>query len=224
MGSSKPAYSISSHAGPIHCLLRSPFYSHIIMSVGGWSLSIWKEGESEILQTSRSPVKFTAASWSLTRPGVFFIGRDDGNIDVWDLMDRSHEPSMSQNISSSAITSLEPYKVSSKQVLLGVGDNSGTLHILEIPWSLRQASANELTAMSSYFDRECSRIDYYKERDANRKEGVVDSGPQIPGALETDEEEEERLKKSYNDYLKLEKDFLVKLGMKKEDDPVNLVH
>ena len=33
--SSKPAYCISSHAGPIHCLLRSPFYSHILMSVGG---------------------------------------------------------------------------------------------------------------------------------------------------------------------------------------------
>ena len=49
---------------------------------------------------------------------VFYIGKEDGNIDVWDLMDRSHEPSMSQNISSSAITSLVPYRVSSKQVKL----------------------------------------------------------------------------------------------------------
>ena len=49
---------------------------------------------------------------------MFYIGKEDGNIDVWDLMDRSHEPSMSQNISSSAITSLVPYRVSSKQVKL----------------------------------------------------------------------------------------------------------
>ncbi|XP_063681640.1 dynein axonemal intermediate chain 3-like [Bolinopsis microptera] len=221
--SSKPVYAISTHAGPVHCLLRSPFYNHIFMSVGGWSWSIWKEGESEILQTSRSNVKYTAASWSLTRPGVFYIGKEDGNIDVWDLMDRSHEPSMSQNISSSAVTSLVPYRVSSKQVLLGVGDNFGTLHILEVPWSLRQASPNELHAMSSYFDRECSRIDYYKERDMNRGTAVVDSAPQIPTALETAEEEEERLKKSFNNYLNMEKEFLVKLGLRKEDDPVQLL-
>jgi len=222
--SARPQYAISSHAGPIHCLLRSPFFNHIIMSVGGWSVSIWKEGESEILQTSRSPVKFTAATWSLTRPAVFFVGRADGNVDVWDLMDRSHMPSMSQNISSSAITSLEPYKVSSKQVLLGVGDDSGTLHILEIPWSLRQASPNEQTNMSSFFDRECQRIEYYKERDANR--GAPPADGDSPNPLqepETDEQEDERLKLSYNNYLKMEKDILVKLGMKKEDEPLVLM-
>lgn len=186
-------------------------------------MSIWKEGESEILQTSRSSVKYSAAAWSLTRPGVFYIGREDGNIDVWDLMDRSHEPSMSQNISSSAITSLVPYKVSSKQSLLGVGDDFGTLHILEVPWSLRQASQNELNAMSLYFERESSRLEYYKDRDATRGDAVAASAPQIPGILETDEEEEERLKKNFNNYLVMEKEFLVKLGLKKEDDPVQLV-
>ena len=34
--SSKPQYAISTHAGPVHCLHRSPFYNHIIMSVGGY--------------------------------------------------------------------------------------------------------------------------------------------------------------------------------------------
>ena len=137
--------------------------------------------------------------------------------------------------------------------------------------------------MAAYFDRECSRIDYYKvrtanvspaspqglqqtypclvcgeevppipvpamwfvspptlpllpstlphpytpplqDRDANRTQGGGDTGPTIPGVLETDEEEEERLKKSYNNYLNLEKDFLVKLGLKNQDDPVALLH
>ena len=48
------------------------------------------------------------------------------------------------------------------QSLLGVGDDFGTLHILEVPWSLRQPSPNELNAMSLYFERESSRLDYYK--------------------------------------------------------------
>ena len=63
-----------------------------------------------------------------------------------------------------------------------------------------------------------------QDRDANRKTEVVDSAPQIPTALETSEEEEERLKKSFNNYLTMEKEFLVKLGLRKEDDPVELVH
>lgn len=32
-----------------------------------------------------------------------------------------------------------------KQHLLAVGDNAGTLHILEIPWSLRQPTPNEVS-------------------------------------------------------------------------------
>lgn len=35
-----------------------------------------------------------------------------------------------------------------KQHLLAVGDNAGTLHILEIPWSLRQPTPNEVSALS----------------------------------------------------------------------------
>jgi hypothetical protein len=31
-----------------------------------------------------------------------------------------------------------------KQQLLGIGDDTGTLHILEVPWSLRQAVPNEV--------------------------------------------------------------------------------
>ena len=34
--------------------------------------------------------------------------------------------------------------VAAKQHLLAVGDHAGTLHILEIPWSLRQPTANEV--------------------------------------------------------------------------------
>ena len=44
----------------------------------------------------------------LTRPfaGVLYLGRADGVLEVWDLLDRSHEPSMTANPTSSAITSL----------------------------------------------------------------------------------------------------------------------
>ena len=31
---------------------------------------LWKEGEPEILQCTRSPIKLTSACWSPSRPGV----------------------------------------------------------------------------------------------------------------------------------------------------------
>ena len=54
--------------------------------------------------------------------------------------------------------------VTDKQHLLAVGDNSGTLHILEIPWSLRQPTPNELQGVANYFDREVKRRGFVVER------------------------------------------------------------
>ena len=40
---------------------------------------------------------------------------------------------------------------------MAVGDTAGTLHILEIPWSLRTPTANEFQSMTNYFEREVKR-------------------------------------------------------------------
>jgi hypothetical protein len=51
-----------------------------------------------------SSAYITCCQWSLTRPGVFCIGRSDGVVEVWDLLDKSHIPSSTQNVTSSAIS------------------------------------------------------------------------------------------------------------------------
>ena len=38
--------------------------------------------------------------------GVLFVGREDGVLEVWDLLDRSHEPVLIATPSAAAITSL----------------------------------------------------------------------------------------------------------------------
>ena len=43
---------------------------------------------------------------SFTDAGVLFAGRDDGVLEVWDLLDRSHEPVLIATPSAAAITSL----------------------------------------------------------------------------------------------------------------------
>ncbi len=61
--------------------------------------------------------KITDAEWSPTRPGVFYISKQNGSIDIWDIIDRTHAPSISQSISSSAVTYLNIKTISCKKSL-----------------------------------------------------------------------------------------------------------
>ncbi|KAM4773279.1 dynein axonemal intermediate chain 3 isoform 2-T4 [Cyanocitta cristata] len=132
------------HTETINTLQNSPFFKDIFLSIGGQKFAIWKEGVTNgpILQSSCSAGRYTAGQWSLTRPGVFFIGRDNGNIDIWDLLKKTYEPSHFQNISKSIITFISPSSAS-EQHFLAVSDDLGVLHILEICQTLCHPSSNE---------------------------------------------------------------------------------
>ena len=41
---SPPKQHFSGHCGPVCCVERSPFFRDILLSVGGWTLALWKEG------------------------------------------------------------------------------------------------------------------------------------------------------------------------------------
>ncbi|NXE79223.1 WDR63 protein, partial [Cochlearius cochlearius] len=157
------------HTETINTLQRSPFFKDIILSVGGRNFAIWKEGitNGPILQSSCPAGRYTAGQWSLTRPGVFFIGRDDGNIDIWDLLKKTHEPSHFQNISESMITFISPWIASSKQHFLAVSDDLGVLRVLEICQTLSDPARNEHATVLDYFERE---VKYLKSREQEFQE------------------------------------------------------
>lgn len=67
-----------------------------------------------LLHTAPLKEKITDVEWSPTRPGVFFIAKQNGSIDIWDIIDRTHAPSISQSISSSAVTYLNIKNISCK--------------------------------------------------------------------------------------------------------------
>ncbi|NXP05918.1 WDR63 protein, partial [Thinocorus orbignyianus] len=153
------------HSETVNTLQRSPFFKDIVLSIGGQSFAIWKEGVTTgpILQSSCSAGRYTAGQWSLTRPGVFFIGRDDGNIDTWDLVKKTYEPSHFQNISKSTITFISPCVASPEQHFLAVSDDLGVLHVLEICQTLSAASRNEHANVLDYFEREVKYLKHCEE-------------------------------------------------------------
>ncbi|KAG4092483.1 WD40 repeat-like protein [Neocallimastix lanati (nom. inval.)] len=172
--SSRVEHVFEGHYGPICDIKRSPFFPTIILSVGGKSFRIWKEGVSDgpLLISPLSACSLTSGEWSPTRPGVFFIGKRDGTIEIWDLIDRSNAPSSCQNISSTGVTffTIHQYKNKNRtnRQFLASGDDEGTLHVIEIPKNLTKIKRNEKSVMKNFFEREESRLKYITERKAIR--------------------------------------------------------
>ncbi len=51
-----------------------------------------------------------------------------------------------------------------KQQLIAIGDSVGTLHIMDVPWSLKRNISGEYQAVKAYFQRETERREYCKKR------------------------------------------------------------
>ena len=68
-----------------------------------------------MLQTKSFSKRLCDAEWSTTRPGVFFIAKSDGTVDIWDVLDRTHAPMLTQSIGVHKLTYLNYRILSRKQ-------------------------------------------------------------------------------------------------------------
>ncbi|TPX36281.1 hypothetical protein SmJEL517_g01647 [Synchytrium microbalum] len=233
--------TLPAHPGCISDLQRSPFFPDILLSVGGWTFSIWKEKVTTgpLLTSAPSSTYLISGRWSPTRPGLFFITRADGAIEIWDLMDRSHVPSSVQTVCSAGIASMEIHqyggKASERRQFIAAGDDDGSLRILEVPRGLSKAARNERSFVASFFDREVKRLDYVQERKKMRTNdktkfdaealaakaaeaaavaaggGANAAAGAAPAAeSETKEGEDDRIEKEFKE---MEKQFLESLGL-----------
>ncbi|XP_028918860.1 dynein intermediate chain 3, axonemal isoform X1 [Ornithorhynchus anatinus] len=230
----KPINRFLVHDGSVVTVQRSPFFKDIILTVGGWNFGIWKEGlmVGPILLSCCSTKRYTAGHWSLSRAGVFFLGREDGNIEIWDLLEKTHEPSQTQNICIAMITYMRPWIFSSKQQFIAVSDNNGTLHILEIPWTLSHPSLNEICCLFAksvsvrcYLEREVKHLEYVGQRkefrEKERKEMELEAQRKKSRAAppqKSREQMEAEVKLEYEEYLALERNILLELGLIKEQE------
>ena len=61
-----------------------------MLTAGGFSLCVWKEGTATpLLRATVYGAQITAGTWSHSRPGVFYVAKEDGTLDAWDVLDRS---------------------------------------------------------------------------------------------------------------------------------------
>lgn len=165
------------HHGPVRSLHRSPFFGDLLMTVGDWTVAVWKEGMMQpIFVSPHAGAAATTGKWSPTRPGVLYVGRADGFVDVWDFMDKVHSPTLSQQVASSAIISMEFPQVGPESTRhhsnyqIAIGDERGTLHLLEVPKSLARAAVNEKTLVDQFIRREQARVEHARARAVVRRD------------------------------------------------------
>lgn len=218
------------HFRPSVALQRSPFFEDICVDITDWSFSLWKDGlQQPLFYSPMSTVHFTTGRWSQQRPGVLFVARSDGKIDVWDFTDQSHRASTVLDVASYPIVSIEFAPESSKRQLLAAGDNVGNLHILDTPHDLLRPLPNEKHLVAGFFERELHHVNSVaermrvreEEREAQEKEAEArkDQGGQDEAkdgdAAAADAKAKEFAQKQ-EEYLGLETELRQQLGMEGE--------
>ena len=189
------------HHGPALAVQRHPQLPDYYLTAGDWCFKIWKLNCSiPIVCSPFIDSNVTAGCWSPTRPSVVFIGTSDGNVQVWDLLDRSHEPILTQVISQDAVTCMQfkptqegkKHQANERTEALAVGTRIGFLHIFRLPKVMVKSKSNEKVDMEKYLEREVQRVKYYEGRWEKRSKELEAKNAQLQqdAALKPDSKKE----------------------------------
>jgi len=109
------------------------------------------------------------------------------------------------------------FTTSATRQLLAVGDDQGTVHVMEVPRNLRRAANNEKQFAANFFAREERRVEYVQRRIEQRKEeGQAEEAVVPPADAAEGPTEEEKLEAAF---LALEEVFMEEMGLNVETAP-----
>mmetsp|Transcript_51698 Transcript_51698/g.59382 ORF Transcript_51698/g.59382 Transcript_51698/m.59382 type:complete len:692 (+) Transcript_51698:39-2114(+) len=190
------------HYGPIYALQRNPLNNKFFLSVGDWSAKIWQDDlKTPIIRTRYHAAPLTDGCWSPTRQGVFFLSRKDGWLDVWDYFYRQNEIAFTHKVSDSALTCMKlNYNPGANQgKYLAIGDQDGTVTLLELCESLYQSQNKEKDVINEIFERETRKE---KTLDLIRRQADTKKAPkESKGVKDAESKKAEAIKKVEDDFF-----------------------
>lgn len=178
------------HHAPIYSIERNPVHVKYFMTVGDWTARIWTDDlKTPIMTTKYHASYLTSGCWSPTRPGVFFVTRKDGVMDVWDYFFRQNEVAYSHKVCEESLSSIAVSRGGNTQ-LVAVGDDSGTISLMELSDSLWRTQNNEKPAISGMFDREFKReknlVMLAREADKRQKRQEKEAKANMESSIQQD--------------------------------------
>lgn len=128
--------------------------------MGDWSAKLWMDDlRTPLIKTKYHESYISDGCFAPTRVGAFFLTRKDGWLDVWDYYYRQNEVAFSHKVSNAPLTCIKiNYTGAGNQIAGGkiaaIGDEDGTVTILELCESLYTMQKNERDVMNEIFNRE----------------------------------------------------------------------
>ncbi|CAO1421747.1 unnamed protein product [Diamesa tonsa] len=144
------------HASPIYTLARNPAFFKNFITVGDWNARIWSEDckESSVIWTKFSPVELTDGCWSPTKCSLFYLGRTDGNLEAWDLLQQQSEPILTIKVCDNSIKCVKPHETGR---MIACGSSNGNVYLVEVSENMTHSAKNDKAILTAMLDRESKR-------------------------------------------------------------------
>jgi dynein intermediate chain 2 len=206
------------HHGPIYSIQRNLANSKCFLTVGDWTARIWMEDlRTPIMTTKYHSSYLTGGCWSPTRAGVFLVTRMDGVVDIWDYFYRQNEVAYSHKVCDSMLFSVAVQGTAQMGgKLVAMGDNTGTVSLLELCESLAAPQANERKAIDLMFEREMKQEKNLEARERElRKLRAAESESRSRDAQEKKDAKDEKMEALLR---KVDADFLAMIKEAEDDE------
>ncbi|XP_044010440.1 dynein axonemal intermediate chain 3-like [Aphidius gifuensis] len=149
----------SVHNGPVTHMVRSKYLNNVVLTVGGGAFAVWREDFDEpVFMKTSSTFNYSACSWGTFRPTVMILGRDDGTVEIWDLIVKSHEPCFTQSVSGGIITGIYTHNLYLNPQCIALCDFNGAMRIFLAPSNLLIFEESHVNWFRQYIDSEVERI------------------------------------------------------------------
>lgn len=148
--------TIKCFAGPVRSLERNPFSDKNFIAIGDYAVKIWSDDnhESCIWSTRYHNEYLTCGCWNKNRGPTFFVGRNSGSIDVWDLLLDQKSPVTTLKKTSSRVLHIESHH---RGKLLASGHENGQVHLLQVSDNIVSNGRSDRAALAEMFERESKR-------------------------------------------------------------------
>ncbi|XP_055683423.1 dynein axonemal intermediate chain 3 [Lutzomyia longipalpis] len=195
------------HDGPVVVLERNPFIPDVILSIGTRVLAIWRLDTPQTpIYYRRRPAALVSAKWSIRRAAVFFITRDDGDIEIWDLLNQTQSPTLVESIGSQIVTTIVQQKLPLMQDVVAIGDFNSNIRILVIPPPLATATPDEVNHLDRLIGSEIDRRRHLANLQAEwfaANEDIIAAKRQMELDAREAEERRQRLARDQEDAKRL---------------------
>lgn len=153
-----------------------------------------KTSSIELFRSSARSQAVTCCVFSPTRPSLFVAGKENGEVEVWAILDKSHECLFTQSVASSKVISLNFGIGHNDKQLLAVGCADGSLMIYKVPEFMSKPSQDEKEQMIQYIEQQRKFVsqtdDRFKIRAQEAKQKEQEARYAKPEG-ETEQQEEE---------------------------------